>query len=115
MVENYKAIRAFTELIFNEDSDRALNTPERKKKALEGGVFKDPVLDELLYDILVLLETRKFVQGCVNTRVDYAADVQAFKRRWLGNPAATEKAAKWKEIDKILTAVRSSLLDEVFK
>lgn len=115
MADNYKAIREFTELVFNEDSDRALNTPERKKKALEGGVFKDPALDELLYDILVLLETRKFVQGRVNTRVDYMADVQAFKRRWLGNPAITAKATKWKKIDKILTEFRNSLLDEVLK
>jgi|LSQX01.2.fsa_nt_gb hypothetical protein len=115
MTDNYKAIRAFTKLIFNEDSDMAPNAPERKKKALEGGVFKDPVLDELLYDTLVLLETKKLVQGCVNPRVDYASDVHAFKRRWLGNPAPTEKAAKWKEIDKILTEFRSNLLDEVLK
>jgi hypothetical protein len=115
MADNYKAIRAFTKLIFHEDSDRALNTPERKKKALEGGVFKDPVLDELLYDILVLLETKEFVQGCENAWADYVADVQAFKRRWIANPAITAKATKWKEIDKILTDFRRNLMDEVLR
>ena len=65
------------------------------------GQMMDPVMDQLIHDLVPVLHDLEWWQSADISEADYRETVAEFKRKWIGNPAPILRDVVIEETDRI--------------